>query len=169
MGAIITNTNRVMRAINHYSLTNLYLGIGQTSVWTSEPTPDVPTVDDYEINELIYIKRIDSVQLVKLNAASGALEVGGLKYDIVPLANAYTESAMSVYYTVNIDYSDVGATSFRQIGILHEPEDVSGIVSGADYLAASILDQGHMIYINNTSVIARTTGQTESFQVIIDF
>jgi len=170
---IVTNTNRILRAINYTKLSNLYLGISQTSDWASEPTPDTPSGTELVLNELIYVKRIDIAQLVLLNMVDGALTVGASNYDIVPEINAFTEEAMSVYFSTTIEYGVAeglcNATDFRQYGILYKPTDASGVLNEEGYDSVDVIDQGHLLYLNNIEVVSRTNGQTEEFKIIIDF
>lgn len=178
MPAIITSKHRTWRALKLKQESSLYLGIGKTSNWTAEPTPDTPLVSDTEITELQYIKKLVTKIVVKQDSTNGTLEVGGLLYKIVDDADVWTEEAMSLYLATTIDYSSAASTSisYRQIGVLLDPEYSGGVCTAGEYQGPGtylgldeVTDQGQLMYLDNREVITRTDEQSEKIEIIISF
>lgn len=172
MSALLTNKQRVLNALNTKAQSNLYIGIGRTTAWDDENNPDVPSVTDTEIEELIYIKKIGVKHLVVLDAVTPDVEVAGNSYRYVSDNDVYDENAYFLYVSASFDYVNVCPTSvtFRQIGLLLDPKDSEGdLLEDEEYLAAAVTDQGKLLYIDNRIAISRDISQSEKFEIIIVF
>jgi hypothetical protein len=176
MPAIFSNKQRVLNALSLKQCDNVYLAIGKTSPWADELNPDTPLVTQLSIEELIYIKKINVKHLVidddLYDAYGPDVEIGGYGYTYVADVNAYTSLAMSVYFSQTIYYSDIAPTNttFRQVGILLNPAGAGGVLlTDVEYLAASVIDQGELLFIDNRTYITRDPSQSEKFEIILNF
>jgi len=180
MASITTINQRVLNAINLKNQDNLYFAIGKSTAWTDEENPDTPLTSQTEIEELIYIKKISVKQLVKLADAypyiydiyGASVTVNGIDYTYVLEGVAYTEQAYMVYLSANINYEDIAPTdiNFRSIGILLNPLDSEGEeLTGSEYLAASVDEQGELLYVWNFQAITRDPSQSEKIEIVIVF
>lgn len=180
MASITTINQRVLNAINLKNQDNLYFALGKSTAWDDEETPDTPLTSQTEIEELIYIKKISVKQLVKLADAypyiydiyGASVTVNGVDYTYVLEGNAYTEQAYRVYLSANISYEDIAPTdtTFRSIGILLNPLDSEGDeLEGSEYLAASVDDQGQLLYVWNFETITRDESQSEKIEIVLVF
>lgn len=172
MAAVLTVQQRVLNALNTKNESNLYLGIGRTTVWDDENNPDVPSTLSTEITELIYIKKISVKRLVISDSSDPDVTVSGNGYSYVDDADAYDQQAYRLYLSVQVDYDDIAPsdTDFRQIGVLLNPKDSGGSnLTDVEYLAASVSDQGELLYLDNRMVITRDPSQSEKFEIIISF
>lgn len=174
--AIFTTKNRVYTAVNFKASDSLYLAIGRTTPWPDEYNPPTPLVSQTEVDELVYIKKIQVRHMVRLDSPYDAygvdVEVGDYSYNYLTDAQAFNEDAYRLYLSETIFYDDIAPTNttFRQIGILLNPTDAYGsVLTGAEYLAASVNDQGELLYINNVQAVTRTPEQSEKFEFILVF
>lgn len=175
MASITTINLRILNAINLKNQENLYFAIGRTTAWDDEENPDTPSTDTKEIDELIYIKKISIKQLVKLDdpydVYTVSVTVDNVDYNYVAEANAYTEEAHRVYLSSTISYDSIAPTdtSFRQIGILLDPLDSNGDnLTGVEYLAASVANQGQLLYYMNRTLITRDPAEQDKIEIIIN-
>jgi len=176
MPALFTNQQRILNALSLKQETNLYLAIGRTSPWTDENNPDTPLVTQTEVEELIYIKKINVKHMIIDDDAYDAygpdVEVGGYGYYFVDDANAFIQSAMGVYFANTIYFSDIAPTNttYRQVGILLNPKDAYGVaLTDGEYLAANVADQGELLYVDNRTYVTRDASQSEKFEMILNF
>jgi len=176
MSALFTTKTRCLNALNFKNEENLYLAIGRTTPWDDENNPPTPSVSDIQVTELIYIKKITVKHLAILDTPYDAygidVSVGGYDYNYVADEDAYSLAIPKVYLSTSIFFSDIAPTntSFRQIGILLNPQDVYGSnLTGIEYLAASVGDQGELLYLENREVITRDPSQSEKFEFILIF
>ena len=63
--SVMTTDGRTKRASDFFAKTGLYIGIGQTTAWTTDPLIDAASVATEEITELLAIKKIDTVKYVR--------------------------------------------------------------------------------------------------------
>jgi hypothetical protein len=176
MPALFTNNQRILNALSLKQENNLYLAIGRTTPWDDEDNPDTPLVTQTEIEELIYIKKINVKHLIidddPYDAYGPDVEVGGYGYTFVDDANAFIQTAMGVYFSNTIYFGDIAPTdiTYRQVGILLNPKDALGaLLTDGEYLAASVADQGELLYVDNRTYITRDASQSEKFEVILNF
>lgn len=176
MASIRTTKQRVLNAINLKNQENLYFAIGKSTAWNDEENPDTPLVSQTEIEELIYIKKISVKQLVKLDDPYDVygtnVTVNGVNYNFVLEGEAYNQNSRMVYLAANINYDDIAPTntSFRSIGILLNPLDSENEeLTGSEYLAATVYNQGQLLYINNFTVITRDPSQSEKIEIVLIF
>jgi len=176
MPSITTTKARIHNAIKLCSEPYLYYALSQTSAWPDENNPPTPSVSVSTLTELIYIRRIQVKHLVVVDDPYDGyaidVEVNGINYNYVLEASAYDRIAYSVYLAETIDYSSIAPTNttFRTISVLLNPEDAYGtILTGLEYLAASVADVGQIIYTNNRTYLTRAPEQTEMIQTIIRF
>ena len=174
MPAIFTTKERILNALNFKDQSSLYVGIGRTTPWDDENNPPTPVVSQITIEELIYIKKLTIKHLVQEATVyeTPDVQVGGVDYMYILDADAYTEGSSLLYVSATILYSDIAPTSttFRQAGILLDPEDGSGVVlTSSEYLAAAVGDQGQLLYVDNFEYITRDPVQSEKFEFILTF
>ena len=176
MPALFTNKQRILNALSLKQETCLYLAIGRTTPWADENAPDTPLVTQAEVEELIYVKKINVKHLIidddPYDAYGPDVEVGGYGYYFVDDANAFIQSAMGVYFSNTIYFDDIAPTSttYRQVGILLNPKDAYGaLLTDGEYLAADVADQGELLYVSNHTYITRDPSQSESFSLILQF
>lgn len=177
MSAVFTNKQRVHNLIKLRDEENLYLAIGRTTPWTDEENPDTPLVTQDEVEELIYIKKIMVKHAVVLedpyDAYSASVTINGINYDYVEDDDVvYDTPILKLYLNTQILFSDIAPTdtTFRQIGILLNPKDSSGeLLTNAEYLAASVADQGELLYVSNHKAITRDPSQSEKYDFLLIF
>jgi len=176
MPALFTNAQRILNALSLKQEVNLYIAIGRTTPWTDEENPPTPLVTDLTIDELIYIKKITVKHLVidddPYDAYGPDVEVGGYGYSYVADADAFSDSAMSVYLSQSIYFDDIAPTdtTYRQLGILLNPKDADGeLLTGVEYLGAAVIDQGEVLYIDNREAVTRDASQSEKVEIILNF
>jgi hypothetical protein len=176
MASIFTDKQRVLNALATKQEVNLYLAIGRTSVWADELNPPTPLATDLTLTELIYIKKISVKHMVidddPYDVYGPDVQVGGYDYHFVADVDAFNENARSVYFSNTIYYSDIAPinTTFRQTGILLNPEGAGGVLlTAVEYLGANVIDQGEVLYINNHTYVTRDPSQSEKFEIILNF
>jgi hypothetical protein len=176
MPALFTNKQRVLNALSLKQESNLYLAIGRTTPWDNEISPPTPLVTDLVVTELIYIKKIVVKHMIidddPYDAYGPDVEVGGYGYMFIDDINAYSSLALGVYLSTTIYYDDIAPidTTFRQVGVLLNPLDISGnLLTGVEYLAASVISQGEVLYLDNREYITRDPSQSEKFEIILNF
>ena len=168
--AMLTNNARILRAIQLKELPNLYMAIGRTTPWDNEAVPPVVDPDVLTIDELIYIKKITNKQLV-LPQSGGEIDFDGDNYTAIDVVDAYVERVTKLLMTSSYYYDDIAPTSttFRQVGILLNPKDSgANLLTGSQYLGASVADQGELIYLDNIVAITRSSEQIEELAVMVD-
>jgi len=176
MPATFCNKQRTLNALSLKQEVNLFLVIGRTSPWLDEENPPTPLVTDTEVTELIYIKKISVKHMIidddPYDAYGPHVEVGGYGYMFVDDVDAFIQSAMGVYFSNTIYYSDIAPTNttFRQVGILLNPKDsVGNLLTNVEYLAASVDDQGEVLYLDSRIAVTRDESQSEKFEIILNF
>jgi hypothetical protein len=147
-----------------------------TTPWDDEENPPTPLVTDTTVTELIYIKKIIVKHMIidddPYDAYGPDVEVGGYGYTFVDDVNAYIQSAIGVYFSNTIYYSDIAPTdtTFRQVGILLNPKDSGGtLLTDVEYLAVDVGDQGEVLYLDNRIYVTRDLSQCEKFEIILNF
>jgi len=174
MPAIFTTNQRILNALSLKNQSYLYLAIGRTTPWDDENNPPSPLVSQDEVEELIYIKKISIKHLVRVATVyeTPDVEVNGIEYKYIDDEDAYTEGSYILFLTESIYYDDIAPTSttYRQDGILLNPKDIYGdALTGVEYLAASVGDQGELLYVDNHTYISRDPAQSEKLEFILTF
>lgn len=62
--AIAVNGGHVSRALDFYNTEGKYFVIGGTTPWEDETTPPSPTVEDYKLEDVVGLKRVDNTYMV---------------------------------------------------------------------------------------------------------
>jgi len=95
--SIMTNVSRTQRAIDFFGNTDLFMGIGRTTSWTVDPTPDDASITQKEIEELLVIQRINSKRYVRIQTG-GEITFNGIEYTEVS-ATEQTITAITLGFT----------------------------------------------------------------------
>lgn len=77
--SVMINDGRTQRTKDFYNKQNIFMGIGRTTVWTSEPTPDNASEIQEEIEELLVIQRIGTKKYVR-SQTGGEITFNGLEW-----------------------------------------------------------------------------------------
>lgn len=106
---LMTNDGKTQRTIDFYSKTGMYIGIGRTTAWTTEPLPDDVSVDIREIEELQAIKKIESIDTKYVRQQTGGeITFGGSEWTEV-LATEQSLTATTISFTNPGTILDTGA------------------------------------------------------------
>jgi len=169
MPALLTINSRVQRAYD-FSKKNLYLAIGRTQTpWEDETNPPVPSATATTIDELAFIKKIETIKFV-IPDANGTISFRDTKWTEVAEDDIYTQQARYLYLSTTLYYDKVPLVNYRQIGILENPVDTTGNICSEDfYDASSLQSQGFLHFIDNRQLVTRDISQYEVISVIIEF
>lgn len=183
MSFVTTKASHVQRAIDLSKNTQLWIGIGKTSVWGN---PDTAPVYDpvahpenqswYEdatvLTEPIGYRKVETAKLVVPNA-NGIIEVfdaGGLstKWSEVTEAEAKTQGAVHLYVTVLLD-STLPYTTYRQTSLHSSLVKAGGVPDGRTYLLANeVSSQGTLEAIICHDPQPRSSTSRQRVQFVVE-
>jgi hypothetical protein len=81
--AIATMSGHVSRALEFYNKAGKYFSIGRTTPWDDETTPPAPSLDDFKLEELVALKKVDNCFLVIQDNENGTINYRDNKWRIV--------------------------------------------------------------------------------------
>jgi len=95
---VMTTDGKTQRTIDFHDKTNMYMGIGRTTAWTSEPTPDAVAVSIEEIEELQAIKKIATADIKYVREQTGGeITFNGTEWTEIPEAEK-TETGTDISF-----------------------------------------------------------------------
>lgn len=170
---ITTTVGHVSRAISFFELSNLYFGIGRTSPWEGEDEPNfsapLPDVNATQIDELIGMKRV-SVKSLVYPDPDGTIVYRNQTWRKVSPEDAIRLGAHWVYIEASIEYDELPAVEYRQIGVF------SRVVVGPSVTALQpillpeqIANQGILEILDQRKVVTRNEDSRDTFSMIIEF
>jgi len=106
--SIMTNNGRTQRTIDFFAKTNMYVGIGQETDWTAEPTPDIAIDTLEKINELVAIKKIETPKYVRIQTGGDILFNNNTWVEVSATEQTITASTISFVSATNT-INDTGA------------------------------------------------------------
>lgn len=102
---IMTTDGKTQRVIDFSNKTSMYIGIGRTTAWTSDPTPDAILATAEEIEELQAIKLVDSFKFVREQTGGEIIFAGSEWTEVSETEQTYTASTISFTATDTISDS----------------------------------------------------------------
>lgn len=176
-----TVTGHVSRALDFYSTSDIYFGIGKTTSWSSNSTPTSnatnnddnppePTSTD-TLQEVLGYKKIESKFLVYPDN-TGEITCNGRKWKIVTdPSEALSLGARWVYLASWLLYDEIPTdSSYRQVGVFSGLVKKDSVASGKSALAPSeVEDQGVLQAIYHRKPVYRDANQREQLIAIITF
>ena len=167
--AIITNVSRTQRAIDFFTK-NLYFGFGRTTVWTSELSPDEPVVTATEVEEVIFLAKVTSIEYVVPGGTEITFKDTTWTTVDPGTEDLFEEDVKHLYVSTVLTYGDFELASFRQIGLLEDPTDsLDAVCSLDEYDNSEINSQGILHYLDNRIVTNRQVNQQETISIILEF
>lgn len=82
--AIATTQGHVQRAIEFYNKLGKYFVVGGTTPWEDETSPPTPSIEDYKLNDVVGLKKVDNCHLV-IPDDSGTISYRTQNWKIVPV------------------------------------------------------------------------------------
>lgn len=143
--AIAVTGAHVSRALDFYNKTGKYFSISRTTAWDDEGNPPAPSPDEFKVDELIALKRVDVIHMVVEDNENGTISYRDTKWRIVTPDISTTTAATVVE----------GDTTVKL-------QSLAGIVAGNKLRIGGIYE-GKILTINTTdnSVILDTAAPTE--------
>lgn len=170
--AIITESSRTKRTID-FAEKNLYFAFGRTTAWDSEFSPPYPQVTDTEVEELIFLSKVQEVKYITPSQTTSDIKFKDTDWTIqsyTEFADLYAAGVKYLYLSTLLTYDDYELTQFRQIGLLEDPLDLTpAICTASQYDDSEISDQGVLHYMDNRVVTNRQVNQTEKISIILEF
>ena len=179
--SISTVAGHVSRAIDFYNNQNVYFGIGKSTSWSSDSTPNSSALTDDDnppeplptdtVQEIIGYKKVASKFLVYPDS-QGQIACNGRKWKIcTDLTKAVELGARWIYLASWLLYDELPTyTSYRQIGVY------SGLVKKADVaegktalLPTEVESPGVLQAIYHRKPVYRDDAQREQLISIITF
>lgn len=168
---ILTNTSHCARAMALVEQGNIYYGIGRTTPWEDEESPDflppIPDMDATNLDELVGMKKADRVVMV-MPDESGEIQYGGQRFKPLTLEEAFQNKARWVYVEVNIRYDELPPVSYRQIGIFSRVRPTNENEGKMILLPDEIEDVGILEVLNNRKVVTRQSDTKDTYEMIIE-
>lgn len=170
---VTTTVGHVSRAISFYELDSVYFGLGRTTPWANEDedgfSAPLPSVDATELTELIGLKRVDVKALVTPDD-EGTVVYRDQTWKKISPSDAVTLGAHWVYIEASIEYDDLPASAYRQIGVLSRVEVNDGVSETKSVLLPDeIKSQGILEIIDQRKVVTRNEDSRDTFSMIIEF
>lgn len=163
----------VSRAISFYELPNLYLGLGKTSPFPGEkekyfvcPPPDV---NARTLDELIGLKKIEVKSLVYPDD-NGTLMYKDRNWKKISVDDAIRLGGRWVYLEVTINYDELPAVGYRQVGIFSRVKPNEGLPQSKTILKPDeIQNVGILEVLDQRKVVERSEDSKDTYSMIIEF
>lgn len=170
---ITTTAGHTSRAISFYELGSVYFGLGRTSPWDGENEADfsapLPSVSAKTLDELIGLKKVDVKSLV-VPDEDGTIVYRDQTWRKITPQEAITLGAHWVYIEASIEYNDIPATAYRQIGVFSRvvPTPEAGSLKSV-LLPDEIESTGVLEILDQRKVVTRNEDSRDTFSMIIEF
>ncbi len=187
----MTIMGKTKRAYDFFQKINMYIGIGQTTAWASDPTPDEVTEIEEEINELQAIQIIASKKYIR-SQTGGEITFNGSEWtEVDGTEQTYTASTISfdttgdtiddsadslpifpIGHTIkvsgatNAGYLTVVSSSTSQIEV---SEDLTTQTEGTEYTIKSNIYTNSVSRIYYESILAYDDGTPDNLPVDITY
>jgi len=188
---IMTIDGKTQRTKDFYGKTGMYIGIGRTTDWTSEPTPDDALTTQEEIEELQAIKLIDTVKYVRAQTG-GEITFNGSEWtEVSGTEQTYTADTISFAATNAIADSGAGlpvfdvGTKIKIIGdsvatndgiytvatsttsaITVDETSISTVAAGTDFTVKSDLYTNDVHHLYYEAILAYDNGTPDTLPLI---
>lgn len=173
MATITSITGHTARALDFFNRTG-YFGIGGTTAWNDENTPDTPT--EYSIlSETIGYKLIETKFLVypvpEGEESTSDLEFNNLKWRIATPANALENNARWVYLSSNLSYSELPTdVVYRQVAVFTNMTPADGVPDGKLVLLPNeVANVGVQEAISFRKPTYREADKRETLSLLLEF
>lgn len=182
MAAITTIRGHVARALDFYSKTSVYVGIGKSSEWSeddrteltpegtlvSDDFPPIPMADN-DLKEFIAMKKVDNKFLV-YPSEDGELGYRGTKWAIATPESAVELGARWVYISTKLSYNDVSTDiDYRQVGVYSNVVPKESGETKYVLFPSDIDGMGLLEVLDNRKPIYREPDQQETLTFLIEF
>lgn len=166
-------SGHVSRAISFSELPNMYLGLGKTSAFLGEDDPNFvcppPSVEAKTLEELIGLKRIEVVSLVHPDP-DGTLIYKDRSWKKVSVEDAIRLGSRWVYLEVTVNYEELPAVGYRQIGIFSRVQANPEVGDSKSVLLPDeILSTGLLEIFEQRKVVHRSADSKDTFSMIVEF
>lgn len=170
---VTTIAGHTSRAISFYELNHIYFGIGKTSAWDGETndgfTVPLPSPSATTLDELVGMK-LCSTKAIVYPDDDGTIVYRTQTWRKVTPEDAIKLGAHWVYIEATIDYDELPAVSYREIGVFTRVQLNDGVASNKSVLLPSdIKDTGILEVIDQRKVITRNEDSRDTFSMIIEF
>jgi hypothetical protein len=162
-----TYVDMVLRAIDFFQRTDIWVAIGRTTAWDDDldpPTADMETGLDTPV---VYV-RPDDIQLLKPVPDDGDfVDDVGQHYEFVLEEDAITEVARYVY--IAAEFTDQGGqphSTFRQCAIVTNLVTANGYENEPWVAPANVTDIGYVRWIAN---FEPQSGSSQTVKIPIEF
>lgn len=116
--SIMTTIGKTQRAYDFYQKASIYIGIGQTTAWSVETSPDAILESEEEINELVAIKVISTKKYVRAQTGGEIVFNGSEWTEVYAAEQTYTASTIS--FDTTGDTIDDSANSLPVFAVGHK-------------------------------------------------
>ena len=165
-------TGHVSRAISFYELPNMYLGLGKTSAFEGETDEffvcPPPSITAKTLDELIGLKKIEIKSLVHPDP-NGTLIYKDKKWKKVSVEDAIRLGSHWVYLEVTVNYDELPAVGYRQIGIFSRVKGNPEVGDKAVLLPKEIASVGLLEVFEQRPVVNRSADSKDTFSMIVEF
>ncbi len=170
---VTTTMGHVSRAIGFQELTNVYFGLGKTSPWPGESEPDfvapLPSVEAKSLDELIGMTRVTVKSLV-VPDEDGTVVYRDQTWRKISSAEAMELGAHWVYIEASVNYDDLPALAYRQIGVCTRVTTATGVPENKSILLPNeIANTGVLEILDQRKVVTRNEDSRDTFSMIIEF
>lgn len=167
--AVVTIKGHVSRALEFYSKTDLFIGIGKQTPWANESLPPVPLMTD-DLLEPVGYKKVETRGMVIPDEA-GDIIYRGQRWRIVPLEDAISLGARWVYMACWISYDELPVNvSYRQLACIKGVVPIAGLPSGQyTFLPSQVSNVGITEILSNEVPTYRSIDKREKLAIIAEF
>lgn len=170
---ITTTAGHTSRAISFFELDKIYFAIGKTSAWEGETEPGfvapLPSVTTKTLTELVGMKLVSTKSLVYPDD-DGTIVYRDQTWRRVSIADAIELGAHWVYIETSIEYDELPAVGYRQIGVYSRVTPKSTVpASKKVLLPADIENVGILEILDQRKVVNRNEDSRDTFSMIVEF
>lgn len=170
---VTTIAGHTSRAISFFELDRVYFGIGRTSPWDGETekgfSAPLPSTSATELTELIGLKRCTTKSIVYPDP-EGTVVYRDQTWRKVSPEQAIELGAHWVYIEASIDYDELPAVGYRQIGVFSRVTLKDGVSpTKAVLLPEDIKSTGILEVLDQRKVVTRNEDSRDTFSMIIEF
>lgn len=169
---VATKVGHTNRALCFVEQSSVWIGIGRTSPWSGESAadfvPPLPSIEATSLDELIGMAKVYTKTCV-VPDASGTIVYRDSTWRTVSQANAIAQKAHWVYIEASINFDDLPATAYRQIGVFSRVVPKSGYEQATILLPSQIQSTGILEILDQRKVVTRNEDSRDVFSMIIEF
>lgn len=148
----------------------LWFALGRTSPWIDENKPPDPDNTASSVEEVIGYKKAALVTFVRKDPDAGTIIYLGERYTPITDADAASENAILILIKALIEYTELPATTTRQLGIFHGLQRAASVSADAVALTPSqVSDPGVLDIIDNTIPNTRAEYQRDEYSYMLQF